>query len=159
VPYEHLQDPYGIRFWPKFKGRDGCRTPMPWVTDNANGGFTDGKPWLPMAVEHLSHSVAAQEDKPGSMLDFYRRMIAFRATEPALAKGDFTLLQAEEGVLAFTRHHEGRRVLCVFNLTDRPQTVALPDGDWTILAAPFDAPAPDLGPWQALYAAQEAQDG
>ena len=156
VPYEHLQDPYGIRFWPKFKGRDGCRTPMPWVTDNANGGFTDGKPWLPMAVEHLSHSVAAQEDKPGSMLDFYRRMIAFRATEPALAKGDFTLLQAEEGVLAFTRHHEGRRLLCVFNLTDRRQTVALPDGDWTILAAPFDAPAPDLGPWQALYAAQEA---
>ena len=156
VPYEHLQDPYGIRFWPKFKGRDGCRTPMPWVTDNANGGFTDGKPWLPMAVEHLSHSVAAQEDKPGSMLDFYRRMIAFRATEPALAKGDFTLLQAEEGVLAFTRHHEGRRLLCVFNLTDRRQTVALPDGDWTILAAPFDAPAPNLGPWQALYAAQEA---
>ncbi|MET0813627.1 MAG: alpha-amylase family glycosyl hydrolase, partial [Pseudoxanthomonas sp.] len=30
VPYEALQDPYGKTFWPNFKGRDGCRTPMPW---------------------------------------------------------------------------------------------------------------------------------
>ena len=26
--FEDLRDPYGIRFWPAFKGRDGCRTPM-----------------------------------------------------------------------------------------------------------------------------------
>ncbi len=30
VPFESLRDPYGIAFWPNFKGRDGCRTPMPW---------------------------------------------------------------------------------------------------------------------------------
>ena len=34
VPFEELQDPYGKRFWPKFRGRDGCRTPMPWLGDN-----------------------------------------------------------------------------------------------------------------------------
>ena len=34
VPYEDLQDPYGKRFWPKFRGRDGCRTPMVWMSDN-----------------------------------------------------------------------------------------------------------------------------
>ncbi|WP_266096800.1 alpha-amylase family glycosyl hydrolase, partial [Acinetobacter baumannii] len=28
LAFEDLQDPYGIRFWPEFKGRDGCRTPM-----------------------------------------------------------------------------------------------------------------------------------
>jgi alpha-glucosidase len=39
VPFELLQDPYGITFWPEFKGRDGCRTPIAW-TDAANGGFT-----------------------------------------------------------------------------------------------------------------------
>src|SRR3546814_923915 len=26
---EDLQDPWGLEFWPHFKGRDGCRTPMP----------------------------------------------------------------------------------------------------------------------------------
>ena len=30
LPFHALRDPYGIAFWPNFKGRDGCRTPMPW---------------------------------------------------------------------------------------------------------------------------------
>ena len=37
LAFEELQDPYGIEFWPEFKGRDGCRTPMVWQTDNARG--------------------------------------------------------------------------------------------------------------------------
>src|SRR3546814_7031405 len=31
--YEDLVDPYGVTFWPEFKGRDGCRTPMPWQSE------------------------------------------------------------------------------------------------------------------------------
>ena len=159
VPYEKLQDPYGIRFWPKFKGRDGCRTPMPWVTDNGNGGFSDGKPWLPVAMEHLANSVATQEGDAGSTLAFYRRMLAFRATEPALAKGDFALVRAEDGIVAFTRTHAGRTILCAFNLTDTDGRFDMPEGSWTPLPAPFEAAGPTLGPWQALFAAQEATDG
>ena len=30
IDFSDLQDPFGIEFWPDFKGRDGCRTPMPW---------------------------------------------------------------------------------------------------------------------------------
>ncbi len=33
VPFELLQDLYGRAFWPEFKGRDGCRTPMPWTAE------------------------------------------------------------------------------------------------------------------------------
>ncbi len=44
LDFEELQDPYGIEFWPEFKGRDGCRTPMVWTTDNAAAGFTTGSP-------------------------------------------------------------------------------------------------------------------
>src|SRR5438045_6208973 len=29
IAYEDIQDPYGLAMWPEFKGRDGCRTPMP----------------------------------------------------------------------------------------------------------------------------------
>ena len=39
IAFEDMQDPYGIRLWPEFKGRDGCRTPMPWQTTELNGGF------------------------------------------------------------------------------------------------------------------------
>ena len=57
VAYEDLQDPYGIQFWPEFKGRDGCRTPMVWEPSNDMGGFSSGaeaRPWLPVAPEHLN---------------------------------------------------------------------------------------------------------
>ena len=27
LEYEQIRDPYGLAFWPSFKGRDGCRTP------------------------------------------------------------------------------------------------------------------------------------
>ena len=52
LPYEALRDPYGIAFWPTFKGRDGCRTPMPWDASE-RGGFSSGKPWLPVPAQHL----------------------------------------------------------------------------------------------------------
>jgi alpha-glucosidase len=64
VPYELLQDPYGITFWPEFKGRDGCRTPMPWTGEAPNAGFTSGKPWLPVAEPHLALNVEAQDKDP-----------------------------------------------------------------------------------------------
>lgn len=158
VALEDLQDPYGIRFWPKFTGRDGCRTPMPWVSDNSNGGFSDGKPWLPMAVEHLSRSVSAQEGQAGSMLEFYRRLIAFRKSHPELAKGNFTLLQAADDVVMFTRDYDNQRLLCAFNLSDAPQGLTLPGANWTLCETDlFDGcDAQIIGPWQAIFATQEA---
>ncbi|MCP3971425.1 MAG: DUF3459 domain-containing protein [Rhodobacteraceae bacterium] len=158
VDFEHLQDPYGIRFWPKFKGRDGCRTPMVWVQDNANGGFTDGKPWLPVAMEHLPRAAGAQEADVGSMLGFYRAMLGFRAGHPALAKGSFAVHEAREGYLAIIREYQGRRLFCAFNLSDEPQAMSLPAGDWTQdESAPFTAPdSMKLPPWQAWFGLAEA---
>ena len=43
LAYQDLQDPYGIQFWPEFKGRDGCRTPMVWDSQVAAGRLLDGE--------------------------------------------------------------------------------------------------------------------
>ncbi len=43
LAYQDLQDPYGIQFWPEFKGRDGCRTPMVWDTPGGSGRLLDGE--------------------------------------------------------------------------------------------------------------------
>ena len=58
IAFEDLRDPYGIRFWPGFKGRDGCRTPMPWEADRPNAGFSTAKPWLPVPEDHRSRKRA-----------------------------------------------------------------------------------------------------
>ncbi len=157
VPYEHLQDPYGKRFWPKFKGRDGCRTPMPWSTDRANGGFSDAAPWLPVAVEHIQSAAEVQDQDPASMLSFYRSMIAFRKAYPALLKGSYLLVEAEDAYLSFVRSHGGVDVFCAFNLSPEPRQVTMPEGTLHIdRAAPFTIEETEAGPklpgWQALFA-------
>ncbi len=42
LAFEELTDPPGITFWPDYKGRDGCRTPMPWDRGNDYSGFSTG---------------------------------------------------------------------------------------------------------------------
>ncbi|MGS4943966.1 alpha-amylase family glycosyl hydrolase [Meridianimarinicoccus sp. RP-17] len=163
VAYEDLQDPYGKRFWPKFKGRDGCRTPMPWSADAAHGGFTEAHPWLPVAMEHLGHAVSKQERDPGSMLQFYRAMLGFRQAHAALRKGGMTIVAAKDDAISFVRDHDGEEVFCAFNLSDKPQDVALPDGDWTIdRGAPFrveeTAGGLRLPAWQAVFALRRTDE-
>ena len=156
VGFEALQDPYGKRFWPKFKGRDGCRTPIAWNRD-ANGGFSDVRPWLPVALEHIESSASHQEGDPGSVLTFYRAFIAFRKGHTALAKGDLTVLEADDERLVFTRTHGDGTVWVAFNLTSQDMTVALPSGDWSLLdTAPFthtdDGTGVILPAWQGAFA-------
>ena len=157
VPFEDLQDPYGKRFWPKFKGRDGCRTPMPWSHDQMHGGFSEGKPWLPVAMEHVQSAVEVQEQAESSTLNFYRQMIDFRRAYAALLKGDFELIEADDTIFSFIRSHGNTRVFCAFNLSNEDRAVAMPEGSWQIdRAAPFNCVETDtnttLPPWQALYA-------
>ena len=154
VAYEDLQDPYGIRFWPEFKGRDGCRTPMVWEPSNSNGGFSDAAPWLPVDQRHLGLSVAQQERDPTAILHHYRRAIALRTSDDLFAKGAQSPVEAQGDVLRFTRSHAGREVLCVFNLSDSTQDIVLPSGEWAQLGAELGTARPDggriaLGGWQA----------
>ena len=128
VPYELLQDPYGITFWPEFKGRDGCRTPMPWTGEAPHAGFTTGKPWLPVAEPHIAANVAQQDKDPESMLNFQRRFIGWRRSMPQLTRGEIDFFGAPEPVLALRRHVEGMdSVLAAFNLSDREVSFDWPE--------------------------------
>ncbi|MBB2696771.1 UNVERIFIED_ORG: alpha-glucosidase [Rhizobium esperanzae] len=129
LAFEDLRDPYGIRFWPAFKGRDGCRTPMPWEAGKAHAGFTSAeKSWLPVPYEQAALSVDTQEGSDGSVLNHYRRTLAFRKSHPALIDGEMTFIGTHQELLAFTRKKGGERLLFVFNLTREPAEFRLPEG-------------------------------
>ncbi|WP_266158178.1 alpha-glucosidase [Dyella silvatica] len=125
VPFEALQDPYGIAFWPSFKGRDGCRTPMPW-DDGVHAGFSAAAPWLPVPDEHRALAVAQQERDPASVLNHFRAFMQWRRDQPALRWGDIAFLDTPEPVLAFTRSLAGESVLVAFNLAERVVDLAVP---------------------------------
>jgi alpha-glucosidase len=117
--------------------RDKCRTPMQW--DNAlNGGFSPAgvQTWLPVNPNYAQGvNVAEQLGDPGSLLNFYRRLLRVRRQTPALIAGDYVPLHEEaEDYLAFLRRSpllsspptgetEGGRETClvVLNMSDRAQ--------------------------------------
>jgi len=131
VPFEDLQDPYGKEFWPNYKGRDGCRTPMVWTPEAPFGGFSEVKPWLPVAQEHLAKSVSAQDGDGTSLLAFYRCMIQLRQSRPALQKGGLSVVSASDDIFACLREMPGQPpIFAAFNLSGTMQTVTLPGGAW-----------------------------
>ena len=131
-------------------GRDPVRTPMPW-TGEPGGGFTTGRPWLPVGDENLSRSVVTQRDDPGSMLSLYRRLIELRRREPALAVGSYRPVPAEGSVLAYRRRHADRELLVALNLCGRPAELRLPP-DFSAGRVLIAASGRDLGPVQDTLA-------
>jgi alpha-glucosidase len=122
-----LRDPFGDLYFPLFKGRDGCRTPMPWSAEAPTGGFTGGTPWLPIPEHHRQHAVSRQEADTGSVLAHARHIIALRKQHPSLVRGAIRFLDLPAPVLGFVREGEGERVLCLFNLARAPATCRVAD--------------------------------
>ncbi len=159
VPYEDIQDPYGKEFWPEYKGRDGCRTPMVWTQSSRNGGFsTAARTWLPVPSEHLRHSVAACEADPTSLLHHYRRTISFRHSHRALMAGTQSAMTAAGNVLRFLRSDRGEEIFCAFNMSDEPAHAQLPVGKWAQIGQELNCAHAgadgivNLGPWQPCLA-------
>jgi|SRR5690554_122910 len=125
IEQHQLQDPYGITFWPRFKGRDGCRTPMPW-SDGVNGGFTAAVPWLPVPQEHLIRAVSVQDPSKDSVLNAYRNFTQWRKQQPALLWGDIQFYDLGKNVLAFSRQTAEQTLLAVFNLSAEDTRATLP---------------------------------
>lgn len=135
VAFEDLRDPYGITFWPTFKGRDGCRTPMPW-TDAPSAGFTSGKPWLPLSEPHRLAAVSVQQDDAQSVLRAVRAFLSWRRSMPALLEGAIAFYDIAEPVLMFRREHAGQVMLLAFNLSADITELALPAGAWRQIDVP-----------------------
>ncbi|MCG9760945.1 MULTISPECIES: alpha-glucosidase family protein [Pseudoalteromonas] len=127
VAFEELQDPYGITFWPNFKGRDGCRTPLPWTKEKTNAGFSESKPWLPVSEAHALRAVDEQAVDDYSTLSYYQAFLQWRNAQPALKTGDIEFIDTPEPVLAFYRKAQTQTLLCAFNLAATQQSVTLPE--------------------------------
>jgi len=164
IAFEDLQDPYGITMWPEFKGRDGCRTPMPWKSGSADLGFsavaTSAKPWLPVGESHRALAVDQQDGVPESLLSFYRTMLKWRKTQTALLDGDIALLPVDKQVFAFIRGNGAQRVLCVFNFSDQSAQWNVPAGTQVkqvlqvqgLHGADFSGGMATLQPWSGMFA-------
>jgi alpha-glucosidase len=125
IPFDEVQDPQGLNMPDKNLSRDPARTPMQWdASDNA--GFTTGKPWLRLSKTFKRVNVEAQKADEYSHLNFYRRLIALRHSEPSLSIGNYRPVYSDQHALAYVRHTEGSPAfLIVLNLSHRPSYVKI----------------------------------
>ncbi|NLI70335.1 MAG: alpha-glucosidase [Firmicutes bacterium] len=122
-----LMDPVGIRYWP-FYGRDWARTPVQW-NDGLHAGFSGAKPWLPVNPDYRECNVQAQENDPGSLLNWYRKLIWLRKKHSALGGGKLIFLRGlPEGLLGYLRRDEKEEILVLLNFTAAPGKCALLHG-------------------------------
>jgi alpha-glucosidase len=127
LPFDALRDPYGLQHWPAIRGRDGCRTPMPWRSDAGNAGFsTASKTWLPFCEPHRPLAVDRQDREPCSHLSLCRELLRLRRQHPALRDGALVLRDARAPILAFERQGGGERVCCLFNMGADPVSAGVP---------------------------------
>jgi len=153
---EEIRDPFGIAYWPEFKGRDGSRTPMPWTEAAPAAGFTGGRPWLPVPDAHRALAADRQAADPGSTLAACRDLLRLRQAEPALRHGATTLLPLGAPLLGFVRQDAatGRAITLLFNLSADP--IALPPHLARQAAARGSAAGGVLAGWGVLALAQPA---
>ena len=148
IPFDQLQDPEAIANWPLTLSRDGARTPMPWTTQSADGGFGSDTPWLPLGEENHARAVDRQAADDASLLNGTKAALALRKANAALHHGAVSACDADGALLDMTRETSGQRVRCLFNLgseTLSPQGVT-----GRVLAAVNGAEPGTLPPFSAL---------
>ncbi len=124
VPRRRIQDPVGKKYWPFYRGRDPERTPMQWSA-GPNAGFSLSDPWLPVTDNYREANVAAQMGEPGSLLCFYRELIALRKKRPALQRGSLRFVGGDPEVLTFFREGDGECLLVALNFSCRKRVLRI----------------------------------
>ena len=124
LSFEQLVDPFGIAFWPEFKGRDGCRTPMPWSSE-AQAGFSNHEPWLPVSPEHIALNVENQKVDSQSTLNAYRAFLQIRKQRPELISGSIKFIHSDDDSLIFIRALGNRETLIALNKSEHEFQYAL----------------------------------
>lgn len=112
--------------------RNGVRTPMQWNA-GLNAGFSDAPPerlYAPVINEgdfsYQKVNVADEEKDLESLLNQMKHLIQVRKRHPLLADGHYTFLNKSQKEVLFIHRFKGdQHIICILNLSDKPQNTAL----------------------------------
>lgn len=130
VPFLYYGDEIAMKYQmdlPSKEGstdRAGTRTPMQWASD-ATAGFSTCEPrqlYLPVDTENGKLTVEAQENVPGSMLNFVRSLAKLRHSSKALGNdGGWKLLSdvSQPYPMVYQRSYGGETWIVALNPSGR----------------------------------------
>lgn len=125
-----MRCPVGRNLYPVHHGRDGTRTPIPWLAKGKNAGFTkEGvKPYLPVDPKHKALAVEVQDNDPDSYLNNLRCFLKWRKGQHALLHGNLEPIASNEPVVVYLRKAERQSLLAVFNMSNEKQSFMISAG-------------------------------
>ena len=137
LPEDALQDPVWEKSGHTHRGRDNCRIPMPWHSDEVSYGFSaSAHTWLPMPKNWGHFAVSAQRVDSHSMLALYRNAIALRSTSRTLGRGSISWCDAPTGIVHLRIQAEGSCVDVVVNASE--SAYAMPAGTVLLGSVPTE---------------------
>lgn len=135
----------GDNIW--LNDRDGVRTPMQW-TSGKNAGFSereDGQLFLPVIDQgeysYKKLNVDSQMKDENSLFNRLRGLIALRKNTDIMNTQEMDFVFREnKGLFALLRGSRQHGLLCIHNLTDKPQKVDVGGYQVRLLAASANQP-------------------
>ena len=135
-----------------YSGRDNARTPMQWGAGR-KGGFTTGNGWMEVNPNTSNINVETQIVDDQSILNYFRKMVSLRKTNPVLTYGSYQPIETgPDYVFSFVRQMEKEKVMIMLNFSDH--TVKFPIEDPHIskqlIGNYGDNEKSALRPWEAV---------
>ena len=96
-------------------GDPKLRTPMSWTADTVRAGFSTGQPFRSLSGNVATANVGAQTGVAGSLLEFYRSVIALRKSLPSLQRGAYQGASTVGELMVFQRVLGSERTVVAFN--------------------------------------------
>ncbi len=125
------------------RSRDNGRTPMQW-NGRENAGFTSGRPWISLPDNYKTINVEAEMADEDSILYYYRRLIAIRKEEPAVAEGSIEFIETSDPqILAYRRILGEDEILAIHNFGSEEKDVppACKEGAYSLLLGNYKSDA------------------
>ena len=129
----------------QISSRDNARTPMQW-SDGPNAGFTSGRPWFAVNENYREINVAAQQEDPDSLLNFYRALLKYKKDSPVALYGSYReYIPGDRHFYVYEREYQGSRLLVICAFTKKPRRFRCPRGidlnGWRLVMSNYpDAP-------------------
>ncbi|GAA2855681.1 glycoside hydrolase family 13 protein [Paenarthrobacter ilicis] len=147
IPGDLRQDPTFARTGGQRIGRDGCRVPLPWRSNELHAGFGAGMdPWLPQPESWPALARDLQKSDPASHLNLYRSMLALRA-DHRLGEGSLAWVEdlCSDSCLAFLNGN----TLVMMNVGHEP--LPLPAGRLILRSFTTEADLDPLGSGETIW--------
>ena len=134
ISRREIVDPLGKRYWPIYRGRDSARTPMLW-NSREHGGFTKGRPWLPVDSDYKRLNVRYQMNDKYSILNHYKELVALRKKFKALYEGEFIpKINGFNNIIAYFRIHEDEMFFVVLNFSSKEKKINVGErAQWKVM--------------------------